>query len=126
MKRIILAMYFGGLLFGAEAPAPNAQARLEPYHARALANALRGLNTQTSHELPGYLERRDPKSEPLALLMANSNAESSDVGCAIPLVEAHANRALDNKVQRQIKGDSSLSDRMPKLKGLPVCRDNKE
>lgn len=125
MKRAIVAIYLSGFLSGAEMPAPKQEMNLQPYQAAALANALRAPKTQTRDRLLSYLNPRNSKSESRPLLMSTAKSQRPEAECAIPLLEAHANPALDSKMQVPIQRDSSLSDRMPKLKGLPTCRDGK-
>lgn len=126
MKRTILAIYLGGFLLQAETPAPNEQTKLQPYQTTALANALRGLNGRGDHALPDYLQLRNFKANPRSYLTARAKTPSISMDCVIPLLEAHANRALDKEMRVPVKRDSSVSDRMPTLKGLPACHNNKE
>lgn len=125
MKRTILAMYLGGFLLGAESPARNEGTKLQPYQEAALANALRGWDARRDQGVLRYLDPRSSKSQRVPHLMAKANTQPAELQCAIPLVEAHANRALDSRMQVRVKRDSSLSDPMPNLKGLPVCRNEK-
>jgi len=125
VKRTLVATYLSGLLLGAEAPAPKQEMKLQPYQAAALANALRASKTQAGDRLLSYFDRRHSKPEPGPLLMSRANTQRPEAECAIPLLEAHANPALDSKIQVPVNRDSSLSDRMPKLKGLPACRESK-
>lgn len=125
MKRAIVAIYPSGFLLGAETPAPKLEMSLQPYQAAALANALQASKTQASDRLLSFLNPRNLKPDSHPLLMSTAKSQGPESACAIPLLEAHANPALDSKMQVPIKRDSLLSDGMPKLKGLPVCRDGK-
>lgn len=123
MKRTIVALCSGAFILAAKNPAPNSDVKLQPYQATALLNALRGSKIQGANQLPGHLKLRDLKLQAVPTLMARAKLQTSGVDCAIPLLEARADRSLDKKMKVPINRDSSLSDAMPKLKGLPACRD---
>lgn len=125
MKRTLVAICLSGLLSGAETPAPKQEMKLQPYQAAALANALQASKTQAGDRLLSYLDTRNSKPQSRPLLMSRARTQWPEAECAIPLLEAHANPALDSKIHVPVNRDSSLSDRMPKLKGLPACRESK-
>lgn len=125
MKRTVVAICLSGFILGAETPAPKQELKLQPYQAAALANALRGSKAQASDRLLSYLDPRNSNSQSLPLLIAKTKTQSQELACAIPLLEAQADRAQDSKIRVPAQRNSSVADGMPRLKGLPVCRDTK-
>lgn len=122
MKWVITAALVYCAVASAQVLHPDSAAKLQPYQLKALENGL-GIakGTATNNSL-GPLIKLPPLNAAAVLSPRASVQIAVEGACAIPLLKAHVNSAIDAGIQRKLDAKAFSADNMPVAKGLPVCQ----
>jgi hypothetical protein len=118
MKWVVLVFVVSSTALSGQTIGQNATSQFQPHQQRALENAIRA--PFRSFNDPA---NTPPLSTPVFPFITEPPAVVEfETAYAIPLTPAPVDPNVDRRMTHKLESDSSVADRMPAFKGLPVCR----